>query len=60
MKGRLIVTRVNRQSQLVNPQATAFSTDLTIFSAVISFMHRKSIGHSRKKHGEQGALDLIN
>src|ERR1700722_7071018 len=36
-----------------------FKTASTTLSTLIPFMQRKSIGHSRKKHGEHDASDLI-
>src|SRR5271169_1077996 len=39
-------------------QQTAESTASTTRSTLMPFMQRKSIGHSRRKHGEQGALDF--
>src|ERR1019366_6174291 len=39
-------------------QRTACKTTSTTRSTLMPFMQRKSIGHSRKKHGEHGASDL--
>src|SRR5271170_3285624 len=35
-----------------------FKTASTTRSTLMPFMQRKSIGHSRRKHGEHGASDL--
>jgi hypothetical protein len=36
------------------------STAANTRSTLMPFMQRKSIGHSRRKHGEHGAADLIS
>jgi hypothetical protein len=36
------------------------TTAATTRSTPMPFMQRKSIGHSRKKHGEHGASDFSN
>jgi hypothetical protein len=39
-------------------QQTVCKTASTTRSTAIPFMQRKSIGHSRKKHGAHGASDF--
>ena len=47
------------QSRLPCP-GIASRTAATTASTEIPFMHRKSMGHSRRKQGEQGTLALMN